>query len=261
MTQLDLQTPEQHRRRYEELKERARAKAAAAVEPTTPVEPPTAAVRERIPAGWYGSYALPRFGRIRLTTRGGAASVMIWNQRETSERLSLADSVKLQWTARLGKGRVLFSDMGRVLASIVEDTASGHDPLVGGSTPRSHPAPARNTRDNLFLAAGKFGLRRSDVAPCMTFFARVEVGEGGEFSWRGGDDAGAYVELRAEMELLVAVSNTPHALDPGPTDPVPLEVACWQGPQPAPDDLCRGFSEEAVRGFENTDRLFGGVAA
>ena len=44
----------------------------------------------------------------------------------------------------------------------------------------------------------------------------------------------------------------------GPLD-VGLEVV-WDSPEPDEDDLCRTATEEAVRGFENTDPLFGSKA-
>ena len=68
---------------------------------------------------------------------------------------------------------------------------------------------------------------------------------------------GDFVELRAEMDLLVAVSNCPHPFSPDATfAPAPVQAVVWQGPAPDADDLCRTATAEAVRGFENTDPLF-----
>ncbi len=91
-----------------------------------------------------------------------AVSLICWNAHETTERLNYADTLKIQWTARLQKGRVLFSDMGRVMLSLIEDTSGAHDALMGGSTAASNRARygakadverLRNTRDNFILAA------------------------------------------------------------------------------------------------------------
>ncbi|MFX5693267.1 DUF1989 domain-containing protein, partial [Acinetobacter baumannii] len=82
---------------------------------------------------------------------------------DTSERLNHADTIKVQWAASLRKGRVILSDMGRVLFSIVEETTGGaHDTLAGASTvatneARYHTTTLRNTRDNFILAVGKLG--------------------------------------------------------------------------------------------------------
>ena len=60
------------------------------------------------------------------------------------------------------------------------------------------------------------------------------------------------MDLRAEMDLIVALSNCPHPLDPAPDyAPNPVAVTRFRAPPPAMDDLCRTATIEAVRGFEN----------
>lgn len=221
--------------------------------------------REVIPGGWYWATRVSRGQVLRLLNplASPGVSVMIWNADDTSERYNAGDTVKVQWTAELRKGRVLFSDMGRVLASITEDTCGRHDTLVGGSTSQSNlakygDASLRNSRDNLILAAGKHGLGRRDLAPCITFFAPVATDAQGGFVWNDGVIRnGDFVDLRAEMNLLVAISNCPHPLAPGAIfEPSDIEAIVWQAAPAQADDLCRGLSAEASRGFENTDPLF-----
>ena len=73
----------------------------------------------------------------------------------------------------------------------------------------------RNSHDNFVLAAGKHGLSVRDVGPCISFFAPVVTDDAGRLSWRGAArKPGDYVDLRAEMNLIVALSNCPHPLDP-----------------------------------------------
>ncbi len=265
MTQLDSQTPEQHRQRYVALRSQARARATEL--PALPPPALEAAAIEHlaaIPGGWYDSFRVRRGQALRLVNTHGnpGVSVLLWNADDTSERYNLGDTLKLQWTARLAGGRVLFSDMGRVLASIVADSGARHDALVGGSTAASNQrqygdADLRNTVANFRLAAGKLGMGVRDVPPCLTFFAGVSVDAEGRFAWQeGATRPGDAVDLRAEMNLLVAVSNCPHPLAPGPWTPGPIEVVVWTPPPADPDDPCRTFGEEAARGFENTDALF-----
>jgi urea carboxylase-associated protein 2 len=267
-THLDQQTPEQHRARYEALKAQARAKRVAAE--TAPAPPPAidaAAIlrQETIAGGWYWSLRVARGQTLRLVNTAGNAgvSVLIWNADDTSERYNAGDTVKLQWTTRLTRGRVLFSDMGRVLCSITADSFGASDTILGGSTPATNArnfgdASLRNSRDNFLLAAGKLGLRRPDVPPAITFFAEIATDEDGGFHWKAGAPPGSITELRAEMNVIVAISNCPHPLAPGGVfAPGPIDAIVWKGPPPEPGDLCRTFGEEAERGFENTDRLFG----
>jgi urea carboxylase-associated protein 2 len=264
---------ESYRSRYLELK-------AAGQAPARPLPPPTArdaatldtqhvVHRETIPGGWYWATRLLRGQALRLlnTDATPGVSVMLWNADDTAERYNAGDTVKVQWSAVLRKGRVLFSDMGRVLASITEDSCGAHDTLVGGSTAASNlekygapcgDAGLRNTRDNFLLAAAKFGLTRRDLAPCISFFAPLATNAQGRFIWREGVlHKGDLVELRAEMNLLVAISNCPHPLAPDRTfAPGAIEALVWRAPPAAQDDACRNGSAEARRGFDNTDLLF-----
>ena len=259
----------EHRRRYEALKAAGTAKSGTALPPPTtpgaaPIAPDAVLGDDTVPGGWYAALRVRRGEALRLVDVAGtgAAALLAWNAADPSERLNHADTIKIQWTARLGKGRVIFTDMGRPCLSVIEDTTGGmHDALLGGSTAASTlarfgPGLHRNTRDNLVLAAGKLGLTRRDLGPSITFFASVAVAEDGRFRWldtarRPGD----FVDLRAETDLLVALSFAPHPLDPAPLY-APGAVRVIRHRPPAPEagaDLCRTATPEAARGFENLD--------
>ncbi len=232
--------------------------------PATPIDPDSIIATETIAGGWYFSTRLMKGEALRIAQAQGPASVALvcWNAADTSERLNLPDTVKVQWDTRIQKGRVLFSDMGRVLLSVTEDSSGGaHDLLVGGSTAVANVAKypgiaTRNTRDNLVLAAGKLGLSRRDLPMALTLFAPVRVSDDdGHFAWQPGLlNSGDYVDLRAEMDLLVALSTCPHPLDPSPDyAPNPVEITRYRATFAA-DDLCRTATAEAVRGFANNVR-------
>jgi hypothetical protein len=256
MLDLDKLTPEQYRARYAALQEAARARAATPA--AIPANAPLRDVRktESIPPGCYVALRLKRFDVIRITNTSGTpgAALFMWNADDVSERYNAGDTVKLQWTTNLTTGRVLFSDMGRVLASITADSAAGHDSIIGPNTPAQAGA-GRNGRDNLRLAAAKFGLTRQDVGPALSLFSKVATDDAGRLHFHGAPPVGALVELRAEQNLLVALSNTPHALSPVQEASGPIEIAIAHRP-PATDDLCRHFTPEAERGFINTDEGF-----
>ena len=216
--------------------------------------------QEIIPGGWYWSTLLKRGEAIRIDQQDGASTVALiaWNAADTSERLNLVDTVKVQWTTAIGKGRVIFSDMGRVMFSMIEDSSGAHDCLMGGSTAASNAAKypdakTRNTRDNLVLVAGKFGLQRRDISAVLNLFAPVRIDDAGGFHWHGKrSNSGDYAEMRAEMDMLVGLSKCPHPLDPNPVyAPAPVIVTRFSAPAPATDDLPRTATAEAVRGFEN----------
>jgi urea carboxylase-associated protein 2 len=255
-----------YRKRYEELKAAGQGHAPRALPRPTPRDGAAIVAsaiihREIIPGGWYWTTRLNCGEALRLITTGGASSIglLAWSAADTSERLNHADTIKVQWAASLRKGRVILSDMGRVLFSIVEDTTGGaHDALAGGSTTatneaRYHTTTLRNTRDNFILAAGKLGLDRRDVHPCISFFAPVNVDAEGRFQWDPSRrQTGDFIDLRAEMDVLVALSNCPHPLDPSPTyAPGDAEIVRYRTGRVGDDDLCRTASAEAARAFEN----------
>ena len=179
---LDELSPEEYRQRYEALKAKGQDRSFAdrAGGPANPGVLPDDLIlhTEAIPGGWYWGTVIPRGQSLRIINSGGTGSVsaLFWNADDTSERYNAGDTVKVQWTAQLGKGRVLFSDMGRVLMSITDDTCGLHDAIAGVSTPFSNARKygqegLRNSRDNFRLAAAKFGLGVRDVPPAITFFA------------------------------------------------------------------------------------------
>ena len=68
---------------------------------------------------------------------------------------------------------------------------------------------------------------------------------------------GSFVELRAEMNVLVILNSSPHPLDPNPLyEPKPVETLVKRVPPPAPDDPCRLSRPENGRGFTLTERYF-----
>ena len=261
-------TPEDYRRRYFELKARAAEAGARAVKGRDVRNPEALTgglviLEDTIPPGWYWTGHIARGQSIRLISDQGSdgISALLWNAKDPSERLNPADTVKVQWTARLSRGKLLLSDMGRALASITDDTCGYHDFVAGGSTRASDErkfgadATRRNTRDNFILAAAKHGMSARDVGPCVSFFAPVTTDEKGSLVWHGGAvKPGDFIDLRAEMDLIVALSNCPHPLAPSRTwTASPMRVMIWKSPVQESDDFCRHASEEAERAFDNTD--------
>ncbi|MGD9656897.1 MAG: urea amidolyase associated protein UAAP1 [Methylocystis sp.] len=254
----------ENRKRYEALKAGGSAAAPRVLPPPTSRDVaalPPAGVRrkETIPGGWYWTAKLTRGEALRLLNVAGnpGVSVFCWNAHDASERYNSADTVKVQWTSEMRKGRVLLSDMGRVIFSIIEDSCGAHDTIVGGSTPASNrrkygSAGLRSTRENFILAAGKHGLGVRDLAPVITFFAPVSI-EDGRTTWRDGVvQKGDFVDLRAELDLIVAVSNCPHPLAPDKVfDPGPVDAFIFAASEAGEDDLCRTATVEAARAFEN----------
>jgi urea carboxylase-associated protein 2 len=243
--------------------------AAAAADLPPGVAPGAVVWEETIAAGGYASRQLGRGARLRLTDLKGDACVamLLFNAERPVERLNVADTVKVQWNAYLGAGSLLLSDMGRVMASLIEDDTAGHDAFCGAS---NRAANARrfgdgfnhgahpNARDRFAIALAKYGLSRKDIHPCVNWFKPVRIEDDGATRIESGPfPPGRHVTLRAEMDLIVVLANCPHVLDERPAYGVtPLRATAWRGPVTPEDDPIRNATPEGLRAFLNTEDYY-----
>ena len=228
---------------------------------------------ERIPGGAMWSYVLKRHRTLRLTDIEGGANIgaLFYNRDHWLDRLNLPDTLKAQHTAKLTTGHVLFSDMGHVLCSISADTCGWHDPLAGHSTAamvqkkygssryqEERNEFYRNARDQFLIELSKWGLGKSDLVANVNFFSKVTADEEGRLSFqREHSQLGSYIDLRAEMNVLVVLNTCQHPMDPHPEyNPRAVRLTVWNADPPASDDLCRNSCPENQRGFILTETLF-----
>lgn len=224
---------------------------------------------ETIAAGGYATRRLARGTRLRLIDLKGdaCASLLVFNAEMPTERLNVADTVKVQWNAYLGAGKLLLSDMGRALMTITEDGAGLHDTFCGPSTPVTNAAkygdgsnsgPHPSGRDRFLLGVAKHGLQRRDVHPCVNLFKGVTIEADGTITPQVGPfPPGRAVILRAEMDVIVVIANCPHVLDPREEWTVtPLRATAWAGPVTPVEDPIRNATPEGLRAFQNVEDYF-----
>lgn len=219
---------------------------------------------ETVAPGGYTHRVVARGTCIRLDDPTGlaCANVLIYNALETGERLNVADTVKIPWQAYLGVGHPLLSGDGRVLATIAEDTSGHHDVFCGASTDAFNeyrfgdaaPQGATPSGRALFtLAAAKHGLTPRDLPPSVSFFQGVRVEEDGALTFEGSAGAGNYVELVAELPLLILIANVAHPLDPSEDYVIgPLRVHAWRGQPTGPADTRFAATPELTRAYLNS---------
>jgi urea carboxylase-associated protein 2 len=224
-----------------------------------------------VPAGTHWSGMLRRGDALRLTDIEGGANcaAIFFNPEQKLERYNMPDTLKAQHTGLLTRGHCLYSDMGRIFCSIIADTLGWHDPLCGVADAgmsrqkygESHYQQRRNDmvrngRDSLLIELGKYGLGKRDLGPTVNFFSKVSADADGRLHFHPDHSkAGASVDLRFEMNTLVALSTAPHPLDPEPNyRPRPVRLSAWHVEPAGKDDFCRNFCPENQRGFANTER-------
>ena len=166
---------------------------------------------------------------------------------------------------------MLYSELGRVLFSITEDTTDGlFDAIAGISNPRiikerfgegdfEHIRNRyyKSDRENFLVELGKYGMGKRDMIPAINFFRKVDVKEGSklELSSRR-PEPGSYIELRAEMNVLLVLSNTPHVMEEGEYNPSYVQLTLHKADPVTEDDLCVNFSPQSQRAFINNARYF-----
>ena len=222
-------------------------------------------------AAW--SHILKRGTALRLSDTDGGANVgaILYNADCPVERLNIPDTLKAQHIARLTQTNVLYSDMGRILCSVTHDTLGWHDALCGCLDAAAVHAKYgearyqeqrndfhRNAQGSFQIELEKYGLGPRDLSPNVNFFSKVSVGGDGALTFQPGHSPpGSFVELRAEMNVLVILSTCPHPLDPNPVyAPKPVHLSLRRVPPPAAGDLCRVSCPENGRGFTLTERYF-----
>jgi urea carboxylase-associated protein 2 len=233
----------------------------------------TPLLSEPLRGGQMWSRVLRRGQRLRLIDTEGGASVaaLFYNADDHTERYNMPDTLKAQHIARLTAGYVLYSDMGRVLCSLVSDSLGWHDTITGhgnrahsearfgnGSYQQLRNGFYKNTRDNFLVELGKYDLGKRDLVANVNFFVKIAADAEGRLSWvPRHSPAGAHVELRAELNTLVVLSNTPHPLDPSPSyAPKPVTLEVYGGSPATLDDPCRRSRPENERGFRLTEAYF-----
>jgi urea carboxylase-associated protein 2 len=228
---------------------------------------------ERLHGGAHWSGVARRGLKLRLTDVAGGANVaaLFYNYEERLERYNMADTLKAQHTAFLTKGYVCYSDMGRILCSITEDTCGWHDTFCGVSNAAMVKARYGATRfqeqrndyykngyDSLLNELAKYGLGKRDLVANVNFFSKVVTDDAGDLHFDTQNSrAGAYVDLRFEMNTLVVLATCQHPLDPAlEYRPREVLISAFATSPAADDDMCRMRCPENRRGFRNTEMLY-----
>jgi urea carboxylase-associated protein 1 len=193
----------------------------------------TILLRETVPAGARWSRRLETGERLRIVDLEGQQAVdfLVYSAELPVDRLNLPNTIKLNKSLYITKGCKIYSERARVLLSVVEDSCGFHDTLAGCCSCemdllRYGVQKTTSCRTNFMAELPKWGLTAADIVSNINFFMRVPFdAEGNVVIGEGLSKPGDHVELRAEMPVIVVLSNCPQDSNPcsgfGPT---PIEV-------------------------------------
>lgn len=183
---------------------------------------------------WSGTLAAGQ--RLRIVDLAGHQGVdfLCYNAEDPTERYNAPNTIKAATTLSLGQGTVLYSDRARALMTITGDTCGGHDTIGGCCSAWSNEMlygvkGVPGCRENFLKVLEEHGLGWKDIVPNINFFCSVPVLSEGALAptvfVEGRSRAGDYVDLRADMPVLAAISNCPQVNNPcNDGAPTPIRV-------------------------------------
>ena len=198
-----------------------------------------AAFRHVIPAGEPYLFELKAGQTLRLLDLEGnqAVDTLFYSAANPRERYDPQRTLRRQNNVYLTTGSILYSNLGNPLLTIVADTCGRHDTLGGACAQESNSVRyalgkryMHSCRDNFLCACLHDGrLAKRDIGANINFFMNVPVTPEGGLTFEDGvSGPGKYVELRAEMDVIVLISNCPQLNNPcNGWNPTPAEVLVW----------------------------------
>jgi uncharacterized protein len=208
------------------------------------LEPAPAVVDEICPAGepWVKVVKKGQIFRIVDLEGNQAVDTLFYNAHDAAERYSATDTVRRQNMLYLTTGSKLYSNLGNVMLTIIADTCGRHDTVGGACSAESNTTryalekyPMHSCRDSFLHALAhepiceQLGMSKRDIPSNINFFMNVPVSEEGGLDFADGVSApGKYVEMKAEMDVVVLISNCPQLNNPcNAYNPTPIQLLVW----------------------------------
>ena len=175
---------------------------------------------------------------LRIVDLGGnqAVDCLLYDAHDPVERYSAADTIAAQRNIFLVEGSVLRSTEGAPMMTITATSIRHHDTIGGACSRESntlryghHTLHQHACVDNFLDAGAPFGLGKRDLVSNINWFMNVPVGPDGLLGIVDGISApGLHVELRADADVLVLISNCPQINNPcNGFDPTPVQLTVF----------------------------------
>lgn len=205
----------------------------------TPTVLPEPVMRDEIvPARGATAFEVRAGETVRVEDLEGeqAVDLICFNLNDLGEKFWAAHTAKLNGLIYITEGHTLYSDQARPMMRLVKDTVGVNDLICGSCSyaldvVRYGVERAKRGCMDLFEEAiAPWGLKRRDIPMCFNIFLDYPVEERGTVAIdkQPVSKAGDYVDLRAEMDLLVAITACPQENNPcNGYKPTPIRVAVY----------------------------------
>jgi urea carboxylase-associated protein 1 len=165
-----------------------------------------------------------------------AVDTLIYNAHDTSERYSAQDTIVRQGNIFITTGTQLISNEGNVMMTVIYDDCGKHDTVGGACSMESnsvryglHKKHLHACVENYLLELSKYEMNKRDLVSNINFYMNVPVSEDGTLEIVDGiSEPGKMIELRAEMDVMVLISNCPQINNPcNAYNPTPVRLTVW----------------------------------
>jgi uncharacterized protein len=206
---------------------------------TLPVLDPTTAIYDQVlPARHPWAQVVKKGQILRIEDLGGnqAVDFLVYNADDPTERYSAQDTILAQRNIYLTTGSQLISNEGRVMITLLQDTCGRHDTCGGACSCESNSVRFGLDKkyqhacvENFLTALAPYGLGKRDLVSNINFFMNVPISGDGTLEIVDGISApGSIVDLQAQMNTLVAISNCPQINNPcNAYNPTPIRLMIW----------------------------------
>jgi urea carboxylase-associated protein 1 len=188
-----------------------------------------------VPAGEGFLHLVPAGGTLRIIDLEGnqAADTLLYDAHDLDNRYSAVDTVREQGNAYLTTGSRLLSTDLDVLAVITSDTVGRHDTLGGACSQESnvirygeHTRHQHACRETFLRTGAAVGIGARQLTANINFFMNVPLSSDGGLTFADGLSApGRHVELMAQRDIYVLISNCPQLNNPcNGWNPTPVRV-------------------------------------
>jgi len=191
--------------------------------------------------------------------------MLFYNPLMPGEKYNAPDTLKCQHTFKLTAGHCLYSDMGRIFCSVIEDNFEQHETVCGNSHAshikeqwgaRDYQTQSndwhQNGYDSFLVELAKYGLGKRDMASNINWFSGLSCDKDGSFELLHRSEPGSRIVLRFEMDTLVVMHTCPHPLNTQADYPRgEIELLIGKADAVQEDDFCMNACDENKRGFQN----------
>lgn len=195
---------------------------------------------EIVPARAPWGFKLAKGHKLRIIDLEGCQAVdtLLYDANNpTHERYCAQTTIRNQNYPYIRQGTELYSNHENVLATVTGDSCGYHDTSAGACSREAntvrfghHTRYMHACRENFLICLSDYGLGTKDMVSNINFFMNVPIHPNGDLAIVDGvSKPGDYVELCANTDVIIAISNCPQINNPcNGFNPTPIKIIAAQ---------------------------------